>query len=86
MTPLDPKKPFGADLIKFAATQPEYNTLLARVTEDGEVYTMWEFSDEEKAAIAEGKPLHLRVLTFGYALQPVGMAIEGTRDYESFYE
>jgi hypothetical protein len=86
MTPLDPEKPEDAALIRIAEAQPEYNTLPARVTEDGEVYTVWTFSDEEKAAIAEGKPLHLRVLTFGYALQPVGMAIEGTRDYESFYE
>jgi hypothetical protein len=86
MLPRDPEKPYGADLVRIAENQPEFLTLPARYTRDGEVYTMWEFTDAEKEAIANGARLHIRVLTFGRLFQPIGLAIEGTPDFDVFYE
>jgi len=86
MRAIDPEKPYGSDLRKIAENQPQYNTLPARLTEDGEIYTCWEFSADERKLIAEGKPLHLRILTFKGPLQPFAMAIEGTPEFDVFYE
>lgn len=70
--------------VTFAKAQPEYLPLPAAIVDrDGAqtVVTRWQFTDEERAAIANGADLYLEMLTFGSPLQPlrfvVGDAPEG---------
>lgn len=63
--------------VVFAENQPEYFPLPARVTEDGQVRTRWQFTLDERRAIADGACLELTLHTFGNALQPVHLEIEG---------
>jgi len=51
--------------------QEEYIPLPAHRTEDGTVTTEWEFTPEERAAIANGANLRISQLTFNKALQPI---------------
>jgi len=82
----DPAKPLRGDLVHIAENQAQYKTLPARVAEDGDVFCVFDFTPEERALIAEGQPLHIRILTFGYALEPFSLAVEGSKEYEDFYE
>lgn len=79
MKPVAPVIP-GADLahIIFGAAQPDYIPLPAiRVDgSEGEVITRWELSDEDRARLAAGGSVYLRIWTFGLSLQPVLVTTE----------
>ena len=57
----------------FGAGQPQYTAIPAVIVPgpEGEVITRWEFTEEERAAIAGGASLYLSVLTFGKSFHPV---------------
>jgi len=63
--------------VMLGASQPEYNPLPALVlkTQERHVITRWEFSDEEREAIANGADLVIQTLTFGHAFQPINMQV-----------
>lgn len=63
--------------VVFAENQPEYFSLPARVTDKGVVRTRWQFTPDERGAIADGACLELELHTFGQPLQPVHLEIEG---------
>lgn len=61
-----------------AKDQPEYLPI-PTVLEEGEdhkMYSRWEFSDKERAIIAEGGSLLYSQLTFGNPFQPIFFQIE----------
>lgn len=60
----------------YGAGQPQYEPLPAAQTEDGQVITCWELSDEEKARVAETGQIWLCQLTFNNPLQPVFMTTD----------
>lgn len=79
MRPVDPGSDYG-ELVAIAEDQPQFATLVARIaqTQDGrQVLTRWQFSDEERKAIAAGADLLLGVLTDGNPLQPLALSIAG---------
>lgn len=84
MKPVMPGDEFKGDHYVLGVDQPEYEPLPSRITDDGEVYTLWEFTDEEIALIRDGKRLALRILTFHDALQPVALAVEAAPNWEDF--
>ena len=59
--------------VVFGANQPEYRPLPGVIVDEqtGCVVTRWEFSDEEREAIAGGAVLEYRLLTFGHPFPPV---------------
>lgn len=61
----------------FGEGQPQYQPLPAVIVPgpEGEVITRWEFSEEDRAAIAAGASLYLSVLTFGRTFHPVLLRI-----------
>ncbi len=67
----------GAHEITLAEEQLEYRPLTAAVYSHPDfdnapvLLTRWTFTDEERAAIANGEDLYLAVLTFGKPLQPL---------------
>lgn len=63
--------------VVFGADQPEYEGLPALVNRDGVVVTRWRLSAEERGAILDGACIELAVLTFGRALQPVSLRVQG---------
>lgn len=60
----------GTEFVVYGEEQSEYEPLPALRTRDT-VFTTWELSDEERAAIAAGADVHLTILVFGGPLQPV---------------
>lgn len=56
----------GTRAVTFAKDQPEYSPLPALLYEDGKILTEWTFSEEERAAIAQGENLRLWIWK-GYA-------------------
>lgn len=79
MKPIDPGSDFGG-LIRVAEGQDEYETLVARASNPPQGITLttrWQFSDEERLAIAAGADLMLSVLTFGAPLQPLALSVAG---------
>lgn len=80
MIPIDPGEDIGR-LVVYAATQPEYAPLIARVDQEGGTFTLWTLTLEERQAILDGARIGLRILTFGHPLQPIHLAIEGISDW-----
>ncbi len=76
MNPVIPRSGGEGKPIVFAANQPQYRPLPARVTLRG-VNTEWQPTIEEARAIFNGARVMLRVLTFGRPLQPVLLTVEG---------
>lgn len=76
MKPIYPPEEFGA-VVNVAANQEEYQTLPSRIDAQGAVTTLWEFTPEERAAIADGKNLYFELLTFNRGLQPMMPWVEG---------
>jgi len=77
MSPVSPEFPDSQEVI-FAKDQPEYAPLPAAIVKRDEgqaVVTRWRFTDEERAAIANGADLYLELLTFGQPLQPIRMLV-----------
>ena len=76
MEPVKPcMEPPGSVFVEIAKEQEQYRTLPAYIIREGphvgEVVTEWEFTDEEREAIANGANLMLVVHTFGHPLQPL---------------
>lgn len=67
---------FKGQNIVFGEGQPEYLPLPALRMPDGEVYTCWEFSDEELAAVVKNKCIYFKQLTFNQPLQPILPLVE----------
>lgn len=82
MKPIDPGEEYGR-LVVYGADQPEYLPLPSRVTDDGlaAAFTLWELSFDERQAILDGARIGLQILTFGRAMQPVYLAVEGTEGW-----
>lgn len=55
--------------------QPAYMPLPALVLPGYAALTRWQFTHEERQAIADGADLDLLVLTFGQPLQPVSFTV-----------
>ena len=75
MKPVSPVMPGFSEPYEFllAENQPEYlptPTVLAE-GDDKRMYSRWEFTDEERAVIADGGSLLFSQLTFGGQFQPV---------------
>lgn len=60
----------GVNII-FAKDQPEYQPLPAMRMPDGEVFTCWQFTDEELAQLVKTKCIYFKQLTFNSPLQPI---------------
>ena len=76
MRPIAPR--IGAPEITLAEEQHEYLPITAAVLEGPfgtEIVTRWVFTPEERAAIARGESLYLRILTFGKPLPPLAPTI-----------
>lgn len=80
MIPVDPGEDFG-ELRVYGAGQEEYHPLVSRVYPGGHaMLTKWHLSEDDRRAILDGADLYLHIMTFGRALQPVGLWIAGTPD------
>lgn len=62
--------------IEYGAGQKEYQPLPAFKSQDGQVVTCWQMTDDELQRIIESKCVYLRQLTFNQALQPVSLHAE----------
>lgn len=77
MIPIDPGSEYGM-LVEYARDQDEYQTLVARLHEDGDsILTRWQLTEDERAALAAGADFNLRIWTFGTPLQPVKLYVAG---------
>jgi len=72
MRPIEPVAP-GFDLtnVRFAESQPEYETLPAYRSEDGMVVTRWRLTWRERFLVFLTGDLWLSILTCNRPLQPV---------------
>lgn len=68
--------PFPQANETFGLHQPQYKTLVACRTKEGEVISRWEPTAEERVLLSQGAPLWLWVLTFGHPLQPVALTLD----------
>lgn len=69
--------PAGWRKLELGKDQPEYQTLEALVSLDGQVITVWELEAEELAQLCTGGRLMLTTLTFNRPFQPVRLAVLG---------
>jgi len=67
---------FKGQNVIFAKDQPEYQPLPALRMPDGEVYTCWEFTDEEIEAVIRTRCIYFKQLTFNQPLQPILPLVE----------
>lgn len=68
----------GALEVTLAEEQHTYLPITAAVLQGPlgvEVVTRWRLSEEERAAVARGDDLYIRLLTFGQPMQPVAPVI-----------
>lgn len=79
MKPIDPKT--HGQYVNFAADQPEYHPLPARV-QDGIAHTRWQLTWRERLAVLFGRRLDLELMTFGRPLQPILPYVEGMEPKE----
>ena len=61
---------------EIAKNQPEYLTLPAHVTKDGEITSCWELTDDEIQEIIKTKRIYFSVSTFNKPLQPQRPSVE----------
>lgn len=71
--------------VVYAKDQPEYLPLRALVS-DGlkrRVISRWTLTEEERKAVAAGDDIFLMLLTHGYPLQPIQIALgDGKEDHQ----
>ncbi|RKT01084.1 hypothetical protein [Chryseobacterium defluvii] len=67
---------FKEQNVVFAENQPEYLSLPAFKSEEGDVVTCWELSDEEIEKIKETKNIFLAIKTFNHPLQPIFITVD----------
>lgn len=77
MTPVEVSQRPVPDVerVVFGAGQPQYLPLPALRSREGVVWTEWELSPDERATVAAGGRIRLRMHTFNEALQPVRIEI-----------
>lgn len=80
MKPVEPHQQPGGRRVVFAADQPQYDPLPAVIDSEGVIHTRWQLSADERRAVLDGSCLELMVWTFGQALQPVYLRIEGVEE------
>lgn len=68
-------EPFELKIGGPEANQPQYRTLYALRAPDGRVMSRWEFSPEERTAIAEGADVLLSISTDGKPYPPTMMLL-----------
>lgn len=70
--------------VVYAKDQPEYNPLRTLVSEDTKraVLSRWSPTAEQRKAIAEGKDIFLKLLTFHRPLQPILIFLADDSDAE----
>src|SRR6266446_8504456 len=69
----------------YAETQPQYIPLRTLISADEQhrVLSRWNFTAEQRKAVAEGADIFLELSTFGKPLQPIRMAVsDGVFDPE----
>lgn len=71
MTPIKAGRFEGSRTIVLGGMQPEYEPLQAEIDYEGNVLTAWEFTDDERDAIAKGAHLRLWTKTFNQPFHPV---------------
>jgi hypothetical protein len=82
MIAVAPEIPDTKEVI-LAKDQPEYLPLPAAIIEREEgvaLITRWQFTEDERAAIASGADLYLELLTFGQPLQPIRICVGDAPD------
>lgn len=76
MLPTVPPEIYG-EYLEYATNQPQYRPLVARRIPDGTLTTLWQLTDEERQAVANGANIYLELMTFNRPLQPVLLWVEG---------
>lgn len=61
----------------WAAHQPQYEPLPSLNGPGGEVFARWRLSENERRAIMDGANVHLQIWTYGRALQPHMLTVQG---------
>ena len=61
--------------VKIAENQPEYNTLPAIITSNGEVISRWKLTLRERLIVLFKGNIFLCVSTFGGPVQPVDLQV-----------
>jgi hypothetical protein len=79
MKPVDPTGLPG-EPATFAEQQAQYDNLPAMRTPDGQVWSRWSLSEDERRAILGGANIELGVWTFHRALQPVYLRVQGVEE------
>ena len=79
MKPIDPKT--EGLFVNFAADQPEYHPLPARM-HNGIAYTRWRLTWRERLAVLFGRGIDIELMTFGRPLQPILPYVEGMEPKE----
>lgn len=69
--------------VVFGADQPEYRPLPALLSGEGIVTTRWQPTEIERRAILDGASVDVETLTFGAALQPMRVWVQGVR-YDAY--
>jgi hypothetical protein len=78
MEPVSPVMQGSKDIeVVLGANQPQYTPLPAIYIDSisRAMVTRWQFSEEERAAVAGGADLVLQQLTFGSPFQPVNLQV-----------
>lgn len=78
MKPIDfePKREWNAQKVMIAEKQEGYKTLPAAVFPEGSILTLWEPSEEERAALIRGESLQLWVWSYN-SFSPVQIRVNG---------
>lgn len=67
---------FPEQNVIYAENQPQYTPLPAFKTDEGEVITAWDLSDDELDKIQRTGRIYLSQLTFNQDLQPVLLTVD----------
>lgn len=76
MKPIELSEDYGYPKV-FGRNQPEFRPLIGRMRESGAATFQWEFSAEEREAIANGANLYMEVQTFNAAMYPIMLWVDG---------
>ena len=78
MKPVNLKDEGFENVIVLAESQNQYENLQAVEAEPGVLWTRWELTEEERAAVAAGARIDMFTHTFGQPFQPVNFRVEST--------
>lgn len=83
MRPTDITEPpagSGCRKVVYAKDQPQYQPLPALAYSTGEVFSLWELTENERRAILDGARIELWQYPFGRPLQPINLRVEGVEE------